>query len=215
MVPDKFYIIEKIRRLSSGRYNASVQLCIFCGSSIGLNPAFVESTRQLGATLAARGIDIVYGGGNVGLMGVVADAVLEAGGRVTGVIPHALVARELAHQGVTTLHVVNSMHERKALMAELADGFIALPGGFGTLEEFAEAVTWTQLGVQTKPCGLLNVAGFYDGLLAFFEHAMHEQFLRPTHRDIVVADTDPVALLDRLSTWRPPAVTQWISKIES
>lgn len=192
-----------------------MRLCIFCGSSAGLNPAFVESTRVLGATLAARNIDIVYGGGNVGLMAVVADAVLEAGGRVTGVIPHALVARELAHQGVTTLHVVNSMHERKALMAELSDGFIALPGGFGTLEEFAEAVTWTQLGVQAKPCGLLNVAGFYDGLLAFFEHAMQEQFLKPTHREIVVADTDPIALVDRVTTWHPPVVTQWIDKTES
>lgn len=187
------------------------RLCVFCGSSTGGNPAFAESTRQMGRVLATRGIDVVYGGGNVGLMGVLADSVLEAGGRITGVIPHALVARELAHQGLTALHVVDSMHERKALMAELADGFLALPGGFGTLEEFAEAVTWTQLGLQAKPCGLLNVAGFYDGLLAFLAHALQQEFLRPTHSQIVVADADPVALLDRLSRWSPPAVTRWLS----
>lgn len=187
------------------------RLCVFCGSSTGGNPAFAEHTRQMGRVLATRGIDVVYGGGNVGLMGVLADSVLEAGGRITGVIPHALVARELAHQGLTALHVVDSMHERKALMAELADAFLALPGGFGTLEEFAEAVTWTQLGLQAKPCGLLNVAGFYDGLLAFLAHALQQEFLRPTHSQIVVADADPVALLDRLSHWSPPAVTRWLS----
>ena len=144
-------------------------------------------------------------------MGVLADAVLDAGGAITGVIPHGLVARELAHQRLTALHVVDSMHERKALMASLAAGFIALPGGFGTLEEFAEAVTWTQLGLQAKPCGLLNVAGFYDGLLAFLAHARDEEFLRPTHGEIVVADADPTALLERLLVWQPPAVTQWLS----
>jgi uncharacterized protein (TIGR00730 family) len=186
-------------------------LCVFCGSSHGRNPEFTSATIELGRALASRKIDVVYGGGNVGLMGVLADAVLDAGGRITGVIPHALVARELAHQGVTTLHIVDSMHERKALMARLADAFIALPGGFGTLEEFAEAVTWTQLGLQAKPCGLLNVAGFYDGLLAFLAHALGEDFLRPTHSDIVVADTDPSALLDRLAAWKAPAVTRWIS----
>jgi uncharacterized protein (TIGR00730 family) len=153
----------------------------------------------------------VYGGGNVGLMGVLADAVLNAGGRITGVIPHALVARELAHDGVTTLRTVESMHERKALMARLSDGFVALPGGFGTLEEFAEAVTWTQLGLHAKPCGLLNVSGFYDGLLAFLDHALRQEFLRPTHSQIVVADPDPEALLDRLAAWTAPDVTRWIS----
>ena len=188
-----------------------MQLCIFCGSSPGRNPAFADAARTLGAALAARDIGVVYGGGNVGLMGVVADATLAAGGRVTGVIPHALVTRELAHQGLTCLHVVNSMHERKALMARLSDGFIALPGGFGTLEEFCEAVTWTQLGVHAKPCGLLNVAGFYDGLLAFLEHARAEEFLRPTHGEIVVADADPATLLDRLAAWRAPVVTRWLT----
>ena len=184
---------------------------MFCGSSDGRNPAFAEAARLLGRTLAARHIGVVYGGGNVGLMGVLADAVLAAGGRMTGVIPQALVARELAHRGVTELHVVDSMHERKALMARLADAFIALPGGFGTLEEFAEAVTWTQLGLQAKPCGLLNVAGFYDALLGFLAHALEEDFLRPTHSEIVVADTDPSALLDRLAAWKAPTVTRWIS----
>ena len=187
------------------------RVCVFCGSSHGRNPAYASAARALGRALAARHIGVVYGGGNVGLMGVLADAVLEAGGRITGVIPHALVARELAHQGLTELHVVDSMHERKALMAGLADAFVALPGGFGTLEEFAEAVTWTQLGLQAKPCGLLNVAGFYDGLLGFLAHALEDEFLRPTHSDIVVADTDPAALLDRLAAWNAPDVTRWIS----
>jgi uncharacterized protein (TIGR00730 family) len=185
-------------------------LCVFCGSSNGLNPQFATATRELGRLLASRRIGVVYGGGNVGLMGVLADAVLEAGGQITGVIPQGLVARELAHQRLTALHVVESMHDRKALMASLADGFIALPGGFGTLEEFAEAVTWTQLGLQAKPCGLLNVAGFYDGLLTFLAHARSEEFLRPTHGEIVVADADPVSLLERLLVWQPPAVTQWL-----
>jgi len=191
-----------------------VRLCIFCGSSIGVNPAFAAAARALGAALAARRIGLVYGGGNVGLMGILADATLESGGDVTGVIPHALVAREIAHRGLTHLHVVNSMHERKAMMAELADGFIALPGGFGTLEEFCEAVTWTQLGVHAKPCGLLNVDGFYDALLAFLAHALEERFLRPTHLEIVIADADPVRLLDRVCAWRSPSVARWVSTDE-
>jgi uncharacterized protein (TIGR00730 family) len=192
-----------------------MRLCIFCGSSSGLNPAFAAAARTIGAALAARDIEVVYGGGNVGLMGVVADATLAAGGRVIGVIPHALVARELAHQRLTALHVVDSMHDRKALMADLSDGFIALPGGFGTLEEFCEVVTWTQLGVHAKPCGLLNVDGFYDGLLTFFEHALQEHFLRATHRDIVVHHSDPLTLLDRVVEWQPPDVVRWVSKAEA
>ena len=187
------------------------RLCVFCGSSPGADPAFAEATRHIARSAVARGIEVVYGGGNVGLMGVLADAVLDAGGRITGVIPHALVARELAHDRLTALHTVDSMHERKALMARLSDGFVALPGGFGTLEEFAEAVTWTQLGLHTTPCGLLNVAGFYDGLLAFLDHALHQDFLRPTHSHIVVADADPEALLDRLVAWTAPPVTRWIA----
>jgi hypothetical protein len=191
-----------------------VRFCVFCGSSTGLNPAFAAQARVLGAELARRGIGVVYGGGNVGLMGVVADAALAAGGEVIGVIPHGLVARELAHRGVTELHVVNSMHERKALMASFSDAFIAMPGGFGTLEEFCEAVTWTQLGVHSKPCGVLNVDGFYDALLAFFSHALGEQFLRPTHGDIVVAEADPLRLIDRLGAWIPPNVARWIAPEE-
>jgi uncharacterized protein (TIGR00730 family) len=189
-----------------------MRVCVFCGSTSGVNPVFADAARVLGQALAQRQIDLVYGGGNVGLMGVVADAVIEQGGRAYGVIPHALVARELAHQRLTELHIVDSMHQRKALMADLADGFIALPGGFGTLEEFCEVVTWTQLGVQVKPCGLLNVAGFYDAFLSFIEHALAEQFMKDTHREIIVPDTDPLRLLDRLMAWRPPAVTRWITR---
>ena len=192
-----------------------MRLCVFCGSSAGLNPAFANTAHALGDTLARRGIGIVYGGGNVGLMGVVADAAIAAGGEVIGVIPRGLVARELAHPGVTTLHVVNSMHERKALMGDLADGFIALPGGFGTLEEFCEVVTWTQLGIHRKACGLLNVAGYYDGLLAFLAHALREQFVQPSHFEIIVSGSDPDELVERVLDWRAPAVTEWIAKGES
>ena len=192
-----------------------VRLCVFCGSSVGANPLFAEAAGALATELARRNIGIVYGGGNVGLMGVVADAALAAGGEVVGVIPHGLVSRELAHQGLTELHVVDSMHERKALMAELSDGFVALLGGFGTLEEFCEVVTWTQLGVHLKPCGLLNVAGYYDGLMAFLVHALEEEFLRPTHFEIVVAASEPTELIDRILTWRPPPVVRWITRSEA
>jgi uncharacterized protein (TIGR00730 family) len=188
---------------------------VFCGSSTGRHPAFADSARILATELARRDIEIVYGGGNIGLMGVVADAALAAGGCVTGVIPQGLVSRELAHPGLTTLHVVHSMHERKALMAELADGFVALPGGFGTLEEFCEVVTWTQLGIHQKPCGLLNVGGYYDGLLAFLAHALQEEFVKATHFEIVVASDDPNDLLERVLRWRPPEVTKWIDKSET
>lgn len=200
---------------SAWPYNRHVRICVFCGSHTGRNPAFAAAARALGSELAGRGIGIVYGGGNVGLMGVLADAALTRGGEVIGVIPHALVTRELAHARVTRLHVVDSMHERKAQMASLADAFIALPGGFGTLEEFCEAVTWTQLGVHAKPCGLLNVDGFYDALLAFFAHALAERFLRPTHSQIVVSDADPLRLLERLAAWKPPEVARWVSADET
>jgi uncharacterized protein (TIGR00730 family) len=187
-----------------------VRICVFCGSSLGRNPAYTAAARDLGAELVRRDIELVYGGGNVGLMGVIADAVLQAGGRATGVIPRAMVERELAHGDLTTLHVVGSMHERKALMAQLADGFIALPGGFGTLEEFCEVVTWTQLGVHAKACGLLNVDGYYDGLVAFLRHALDEDFLRPTHFDIVVSATTASEMIERVLHWQPPAVARWI-----
>ena len=192
-----------------------MRLCVFCGSSVGANPAFADAARALATELAQRQIGIVYGGGNVGLMGVVADAALAGGGEVIGVIPHGLVSRELAHQGISHLHVVDSMHQRKALMAELSDAFIALPGGFGTLEEFCEVVTWTQLGVHAKACGLLNIAGYYDGLLSFLAHALKEDFLRPTHFEIVVSGSDPLMLVDRVLDWRPPAVAKWIGTSEA
>jgi uncharacterized protein (TIGR00730 family) len=164
--------------------------------------------------LAERGIGLVYGGGNIGLMGVAADSALAAGAEVIGVIPEALLARELGHSGVD-LRVVGSMHERKALMAELADGFMALPGGFGTFEEFCEVLTWAQLGIHPKPCGLLNIAGFYDPLLRLFDHAVDEGFVRRKHRALVLEDSDPGALLDRMSTYRPPELHKWIDRDET
>ncbi len=190
------------------------RVCIFCGSSVGAHPSYVESARAIARLVAAQRVGIVYGGGNVGLMGVVADAAIEAGGEVIGVIPDGLVARELAHRGISRLEVVGSMHERKALMADLSDAFIALPGGFGTFEEFCEAVTWTQLGIHTKPCGLLNVDGYYDALLALFDAGVRQQFIRPENRRIVVAHSDPAALVDELARWRPVATQKWIGKDE-
>jgi hypothetical protein len=175
------------------------RVCVFCGSNVGVRTEYRAAAEQLAFELARRHVGVVFGGGCVGLMGVVADAALLHGGHVTGVIPSALVARELAHQGLPDLRVVGSMHERKALMAELSDAFIALPGGFGTFEEFCEAVTWTQLGLHQKPCGLLNVGGFYDPLLALFDRAVADGFIGLTNREIVLADADPAALVDRLA----------------
>jgi uncharacterized protein (TIGR00730 family) len=189
-------------------------LCVFCGSNSGASPAYAEAAARLGRTLAARGLNLVYGGGRVGLMGVVADAALAAGGRVTGVIPEALATRELAHAALSDLRVVGSMHERKALMSELSDGFIALPGGIGTLEEWFEVWTWSQLGFQPKPCGLLNVAGYYDHLLAFLDHMTAERFLTDIHRGMAVVDDDPERLLDRLAAWQPPRARKWIDAAE-
>lgn len=171
---------------------------------------YADTARQLGQELAQRGISLVFGGGAVGLMGVVADAVLAAGGHAIGVIPHALVVRELAHRGLPDLRVVNSMHERKAIMAELSDAFIAMPGGFGTLEEFCESVTWTQLGVHGKACGLLNVEGFYDPLIEQFDRGLAEGFINPVNRAIVIARTDAAALLDALTIAPPLPEASWI-----
>src|SRR5262245_37983849 len=185
------------------------RVCVFCGSSVGTNPAYREAAKAMGALLAKRGIALVYGGGHVGLMGVIADAVLDAGGEVTGVIPHSLAEREIEHRGLTKLHVVDSMHTRKAMMAELADAFIAMPGGVGTFEEFFEAVTWTQLGLHRKPCGLLNTAGFYTPLAAFIDQAVTEGFIRATHRAIIVVDDDPERLLNTLSKAKLPDVPKW------
>ena len=186
------------------------RVCVFCGSSPGASPRYVEAARAMGRTLAERGIELVYGGGGVGLMGAVADAALEAGGVVVGVIPRALELRELAHARLTTLHVVGSMHERKAKMAELSHGFVALPGGMGTLEEFAEVLTWAQLGLHARPCGLLDVGGYYQPLIAFFDRAVAEGFVRPEHRRLMVVGEEPGALLDRFAAWQPPAVERWI-----
>lgn len=191
------------------------RVCVFCGSSPGVRPEYAEAARAMGRALVARGLGLVYGGGKVGLMGEVADAVLEGGGEVIGVIPDALVAREVGHEGVTELRVVRSMHERKALMAELSDAFVALPGGFGTWEEFCEVLTWAQLGLHPKPCGLLDVAGYYAPFVALMDHAVAEGFVRPQHRALVLEDTDPERMLTRLEEFRPPHVTQWIGPGET
>jgi uncharacterized protein (TIGR00730 family) len=186
------------------------RLCVFCGSNAGRDPRFVAVAQALGRRLAADGIGIVYGGASIGLMGAVADAAIEAGGDVIGVIPDALAAKEIAHRGLTELRLVRSMHERKALMAELSDGFVALPGGIGTLEELFEVWTWAQLGHHAKPCAFLNVAGFYDSLLAFLDEVAAHAFMKPAHREmLVVADTIPT-LMDRLHAYQPPTVTKWI-----
>jgi len=191
------------------------RICVFCGSSIGNQPAYREAAVTLGGLLAARGIGLVYGGGNVGLMGVIADAVLAGGGTVTGVIPRSLAEREIAHTGVTDLRVVDTMHARKALMADLADAFIAMPGGVGTFEEFFEAVTWTQLGVHRKPCGLLNAGGFYTPLAAFIDQAVSEGFIKPVHRASIVVDDNAERLLDNLARIELPDVPKWIRREET
>ncbi|MEO8678696.1 MAG: TIGR00730 family Rossman fold protein [Vicinamibacterales bacterium] len=191
------------------------RVCVFCGSSAGVRPAYSVAARAMGTLLATRGIGLVYGGGNVGLMGVVADAALAAGGEVIGVIPRALADKEVAHSGLTDLRVVDSMHTRKAMMADLADGFVAMPGGVGTFEEFFEAVTWTQLGLHRKACGLLNVDGFYSPLAGFIDRAVAEGFIKPLHRGIIVVDDDPARLLDRLLATVIPAAPKWIRPDET
>ena len=188
-------------------------ICVFCGSSPGNDPAYAEAAQKLGRTLAERGNTLVYGG-HVGLMGVVADAALEAGGEVIGVMPRSLVDREIGHKGLTKLHVVGSMHERKALMSELSDGFVALPGGNGTLEEFFEVLTWAQLGEHGKPCGLLNVAGYYDPLLKVFDQMVEKDFLRGAHRELVLVADDPSSLLQRFEGYEPPKTVKWIGDSE-
>jgi uncharacterized protein (TIGR00730 family) len=187
------------------RYSQSMskRICVFCGSSLGARKVYADAAAELARQLVSRNVALVYGGGNVGLMGVLADAALASSGEVIGVIPQFLVDREVAHTGLTALHVVDSMHERKAMMAELADAFIALPGGFGTFDEFCEVLTWTQIGLQHKPCGLLDVDGYYSPLLEMFERAEQEKFLRPQHRSILLADTNPAALVTKLLAWEP------------
>jgi uncharacterized protein (TIGR00730 family) len=188
------------------------RICVFCASSLGSRPEYRAAAEELGAELVRRNIGLVYGGGNVGLMGVLADAVLRMGGEAQGVIPEHLMAREIGHNGLTKLHVVHSMHERKALMADLADAFVALPGGFGTLEEFCEVVTWAQLGLHAKPCGLLNVLGYYTPLLTMFDHAVRERFLKPENRELVLARESAPELLQALDEWRPVWVEKWLDR---
>jgi len=180
------------------------RICVFCGSSPGAGPDYLQAAEQLGHLLASRNIGLVYGGGKVGTMGKIAESVLKKGGEVTGVIPKALVDRELAFTGLTDLRVVGSMHERKALMAELSDGFIALPGGLGTIEEFFEVVTWAQLGMHPKPCGLLNIKHYYNKLLDFLDHTVNEKFVELEHRSMILVEEDPEKLLQRFETYHPP-----------
>jgi len=188
------------------------RICVFCGSSSGSRPEYGAAAEELGAELVRRTIGLVYGGGKVGLMGVLADAVLKAGGEAVGVIPEHIMSREIGHKGLTKLHVVHSMHERKALMADLSDAFVAMPGGFGTLEEFCEVVTWTQLGLHAKPCGILNVRRYYSPLLAMFDHAVEERFLKPENRALVLARESPSELLRALDDWRPLPVKKWLDR---
>jgi uncharacterized protein (TIGR00730 family) len=189
------------------------RICVFCGSALGARPAYKQAAHRLGELLAEQGLGLVFGGGCIGLMGAIADAALAKGGEVIGVIPESLVRREVGHRGVTKLHVVETMHQRKALMADLSDAFIALPGGYGTLEEFCEIVTWSQLGIQQKPCGLLNVERYWDGLLAVLDHAVDEKFVLPENSQLVLVATTPEGMLERFLAWTPPAhIEKWLDE---
>jgi uncharacterized protein (TIGR00730 family) len=188
------------------------RVVVFCGSSSGARPEYTQAARRLGRLLGRRGLATIYGGASVGLMGAIADAALEAGGEVIGVIPQRLVDREVAHAGLTELRVVETMHQRKAVMAELADAVVALPGGSGTLDELFELFTWSQLGLHRKPLGVLNVAGFYDGLAAFLDHAVRERFLRAEHRAMLLCEDSPAAVLDALERFEAPLVDKWIDR---
>ncbi len=191
------------------------RICVFCGSKVGTNPRYERAAFDLADALVERGHGLVFGGGSVGMMGAVADRVLERGGEVIGVIPKSLARRELLHAGVPDTRVVGSMHERKALMAELADEFVALPGGYGTFEEFFEIVTWAQLGLHDKSVGLLNVAGYFDPLVRLIDHSIEEGFVAPQHRNLVVVGEEPGPLLDALAGHHPPPVEKWLEPEES
>ncbi|WP_349256735.1 TIGR00730 family Rossman fold protein [Methanocella sp.] len=193
------------------------RVCVFCGSSPGSRPEFTAKAGELGRVLAGNGIGLVYGGAKIGMMGAVASAALEANGEVIGIIPRDLVNKEIAFTRISDLRVVNSMHERKALMAELSDGFIALPGGLGTIEEFFEILTWAQLGIHKKPCGLLNVCGYYDKMIEFFDQAVQEQFINPSARSLVLVDESPPALLKKFQDYRPPKIDKaaWALALEN
>lgn len=185
-------------------------VCVYCGSNAGVREDYGVLARALGTEIARRGTALVYGGARVGLMGQVADAALAAGGRVVGIIPQSLVDKEIAHSGLTESHIVGSMHERKRMMADLSDGFVALPGGIGTLEEIFEMWTWAQLGYHAKPCALIDTAGYWTGLAAFLDHQVQEGFVRAPHREMLMVDDDPARLLDRMEVYEPPVVTKWI-----
>jgi uncharacterized protein (TIGR00730 family) len=191
------------------------RVCVFCGSAVGRSPRYREAAEALARGLLTRAIGLVFGGGSVGLMGVMADAVLAGGGAVTGVIPHGLAVREVAHRHLADMRVVPSMHARKALMAELSDGFVALPGGYGTLEELLEIVTWAQLGIHAKPVGILDVDGYYEPLVALFDRAVREGFVSPENRGLVLVDDDPDRLLVRMAAYRGPAVRSWVTPEEA
>jgi hypothetical protein len=192
------------------------RVCVFCASSDGRRAAYADAARAMAQTLVDRGIGLVYGGGSVGLMGVLADAVLAGGGEAIGVLPRGLARKEYAHPGLTELHLVGSMHERKAMMASLADGFVALPGGLGTLEEILEVFTWAQLGIHRKPLGLVDVEGYWAGLLALLRHAVQEGFVRPEYAALLLVESDPAALLDRFLAWRPPVTPPvWLDPTET
>jgi uncharacterized protein (TIGR00730 family) len=188
------------------------RVCVYCGANVGARPAYAEAAQRLGRLLGERGLGLVYGGGNVGLMGVLADAALLAGAEVIGVIPRALMARELGHQGCTVLRVVETMHERKAVLAELADAFVALPGGLGTLDELFEAMTWAQLGLHQKPIGLLEVDGFFAPLVAYLDRAVTEGFIRAEHRAALTVAAEPEELLERFAAYQPPSVGKWLGR---
>jgi uncharacterized protein (TIGR00730 family) len=209
--------LNQISNSRGRRYGPHVKrVCVFCGSNSGARPVYAQAAVDLGTAIASRELGLIYGGGKVGLMGVVADAVLAHGGAVIGVIPQALVDKELAHAGLTDLRIVRSMHERKALMAELSDAFVALPGGYGTLEEFCEILTWAQLGLHQKACGLLNVEGFYDSFLAQIERAIESEFIVAEHRSLIQVGSDPDRLLRQLLAKQPlGAAEKWIDRSET
>ena len=188
------------------------RICVYCGSNPGRKSEYLASARLLALALVRRGIGLVYGGASVGIMGVLADTVLEAGGEVTGIIPQALVDKEVAHDGLSERRVVASMHERKSLMAELSDGFIALPGGLGTIEELFEVLTWAQLGFHRKPCGLLNVCGYYDHLSAFLDHAADQLFIKDIHRHMLLVEESSNLLLEKMAGYQPPLVDKWLDR---
>jgi len=188
------------------------RVCVFAGSNRGAQPVYAAAARDLGAALCARGYGLVYGGGRVGLMGALADSVLANGGEVIGVIPHGLAVKEVAHEGLTELRIVDSMHERKAMMAELSGAFVALPGGLGTLEELFEALTWAQLGIHSKPCCVLNVDGYFDGLLRFIGQAVEQSFIRPAHGAMLLVASQSEALLDTIEGYVPPRVEKWLDR---